>query len=136
MLVLTSRLHDKVVFPDFDASVEVVALQSGTVRLGIDAPEHVRVLRDSLPDRATEWGDEPTLHQINRLMEKRLEIARQGLDELRQHLQGGRTDDAQQVLEKIDEDLHLLRRRVRREVEQMMRTARQECEGKVVCRSR
>jgi len=137
MLVLTTRLHDKLIFPDFGASVEVVGLPSGAVRLGIDAPEHVRVLRDALPDRLREWGaDEPTLHQINGLMEKRLEITRQGLDELRQHLQNGDTEDAEAVLDKIDEDLLLLRRRVRREVEQLMRSSREQNERPAVCRSR
>lgn len=137
MLVLTSRLHDKVVFPDFNTSIEVVALQNGSVRLGVDAPEHVRVLRDGLPDRVREWGtEEPTLHQINGLLEKRLEIARHGLDELRQHLRNGKTEAAECVLDKIDEDLLMLRRRVRREVEQMMRSAREENDNPTVCRSR
>jgi carbon storage regulator CsrA len=137
MLVLSTRLHDKITFPDIDTIIEVVAMQSGTVRLGIDAPEKVRVLRDALPDRATEWGqDAPaTLHQLNRLVEKRLEITRQGLDEMRQHLQGGRTEDAEALLEKIDEDLLMLRRRVRREVEDMMQTAREQTIPPV-CRQR
>jgi len=137
MLVLSSRLHDKISFPDFAAIIEVVACQANGVRLGIDAPEHVRVLRDALPDRAAEWGSDKqtTLHQLNRMVEKRLEITRQGLDELRQHLQGGRPEDAEAVLEKIDEDLHMLRRRVRREVEEMMQSARAE-PAPAVCRSR
>jgi sRNA-binding carbon storage regulator CsrA len=127
MLVISSRQHDKISFPDFNTLIEVVALQGGTVRLGIEAPEQVRVLRDGLPDRS-EWGSEQpaTLHQLNRLVEKRLEITRQGIEELRGHLLVGRTEDAEAVLEKIDEDLHLLRRRVRREVEEMMQAAREE----------
>jgi hypothetical protein len=100
-------------------------------------PKHVRVLRDALPDRAAERNsaDQTTLHQLNRLVEKRLEITRQGLDELKQHLRNGRTEDAQEVLNKIDEDLHLLRRRVRREVEDMMQGAREKT-APTVCRSR
>jgi len=132
MLVLSTRLHDKLTFPDFNTSVEVVALQNGSVRLGIDSPEHIRVLRDGLTDRACEWGsEEPTLNQLNKLMEKRLEITRQGLEELRLHLHNGETTDAEQILEKIDEDLLMLRRRVRREVESLMTVLREDAERSV-----
>ena len=133
MIVLSSRQHDKIAFPDFDTTVEIVALQSGTVRLGIDAPENVRVLRDNLPER--NGGQAATLHQLNKLVEKRLEITRQGLDELRQHLAQGLSENAEAILERIDEDLLLLRRRVRRELEQMMQSER---DGKApsICRSR
>jgi carbon storage regulator CsrA len=123
MLVLTSRIHEKIIFPDFGATVEVVAIQPGSVRLGIEAPEGVRVLRQGIPDRGAEWGPAPedgvapALNRVKHLLDRRLEIARRGLDELRQHLQGGRTAEAEAVLNNLDEDLHLLRRRFRREVE-------------------
>jgi len=136
MLVLSTRLHDKISFPDFDTIIELVELQGNALRLGIDAPKNVRVLRDALPDRAGDRaGDGTTLHQLNRLVEKRLEITRQGLDELRQHLRNGETADAEAILDKIDEDLLMLRRRVRREVEGMMQDAREKS-GPAVCRSR
>jgi carbon storage regulator CsrA len=124
MLVLSTRLNEKVLLPDFATSIEVVAIQSGTVRLGISAPEEVRVLREGLPDRVAEWGPEPvseeqsaTLHNIKRLIDKRLEIARAGISEARQCLRAGLDEDARVLMEKVDEDLHLLRRRVRREIE-------------------
>jgi carbon storage regulator CsrA len=124
MLVLSTRLHEKVVLPDTQTTIEVVAIQSGSVRLGISAPEDVRVLREGIPDRLVEWGPEPvpedevpTLHAIKRLLDKRLEIAREGLSEAQQCLQSGQEEDAQVLLNKVDEDLHLLRRRLRRELE-------------------
>jgi sRNA-binding carbon storage regulator CsrA len=130
MIVLTGRLHDKISFPDFDTVIEVVALQPGTVRLGVDAPEKVRVLRDGLPERTSE--KQTTLNQLNRLVDKRLEITRQGIEELRQHMELGRTEDAEAVLDKIDEELRLLRRRIRREVESLLQSDR---EGKTpLCR--
>jgi hypothetical protein len=76
------------------------------------------------PDRVTEWGPAPaeetappTLLQINQLVDRRLEIARRGLSELRRHLLSGQEEDAATVLDKLDEELHLLRRRLRREAE-------------------
>jgi carbon storage regulator CsrA len=128
MLVLSSRLHEKIHLPDLHTTIEVVAIQSGAVRLGIEAPEDVRVLRQGIPDRVAEWGPAPTtsrateaevpaLQQVRRLVDRRLEITRVGIDELRRLLAGGRTSDAEAVLEKIDEDLRMLGRRLRREVD-------------------
>jgi carbon storage regulator CsrA len=141
MLVLSSRIHDKIILPDFGTAIEVVSIQPGSVRLGIDAPADVRVLREGIPDRVAEWGapaegEAPTLLQVKNLMDRRLEIARRGLDELRRHLECGRTEDAETVLEKLDEDLHLLRRRVRREVEKAVVAAGQREVPEPIVRSR
>jgi carbon storage regulator CsrA len=124
MLVLSSRVREKIVFPAFRTAIQVVAVQAGVVRLGIEAPEEVRVLREALPDREAEWGPppeafaEPTPLRLNQLVDRRLEVARRGLRELRQRLRAGHAADAETILEKLDEDLHLLRRRVSREAEQ------------------
>jgi carbon storage regulator CsrA len=123
MLVLSARINDTILLPDFHTSIEVVAIQSGTVRLGFIAPDDVRVLREGLPDRVAEWGErgpageESALAALKRLLDKRLEIARKGIDQAHSCLRRGQEEDARMLLEKVDEDLHLLRRRVRREIE-------------------
>jgi carbon storage regulator CsrA len=124
MLVLSTRLNEKILLPDSKTSIEVVAIQSGTVRLGITAPEDVRILRENVPDRVAEWGPEPgregrspTIQDVKQLIDRRLEIARKGIHEANKCLRAGQDEEARVLLEKIDEDLHLLRRRVRREVE-------------------
>ena len=58
-----------------------------------------------------------SLPQFNQLVDRRLAIAAKGLSELREHLAAGQKLDAQVVLEKLNEDLHLLRRRLHCEVE-------------------
>ena len=124
MLVLSSRVREKIVFPGFRTAIQVVAVQAGVVRLGIEAPEEVRVLREALPDREAEWGpppdapEEPTPLLLTQLVGRRLEIARRGLLELRQRLRAGHAEDAETILAKLDEDLHLLRRRLGCEAEQ------------------
>ena len=69
--------------------------------------------------RPLESDNSPTLPAIEQMLEKRLEIARTGIHEAQQLLDDGNEEDARIVLEKVDEDLHLLRRRVRREFEQV-----------------
>lgn len=49
---------------------------------------------------------------FSQMVERRLAIAQKGLAEVRQHLAAGQDEDADIVLEKINEDLHLLRRRI------------------------
>jgi carbon storage regulator len=52
MLVLARRLHEKIVFPTLDTTIQVVGLQGNLVRLGIDAPRDVPVFREEVYDPA------------------------------------------------------------------------------------
>lgn len=119
MLVLTRRPHETIVFPAFHTTVRVVSIQPNAVRLGVEAPAEVRVLTGEAADRGLRpsAGEPPTLLQLDRLVQERLEIARLGLAELRRRIGAGQDADAEILLNKIDEDLDLLQRRVRREVE-------------------
>ncbi|HEY7152447.1 MAG TPA: hypothetical protein VH575_00665 [Gemmataceae bacterium] len=55
------------------------------------------------------------------VVDRRLAIAQKGLDEARRYLAAGQTEDVDTVLEKLDEDLYLLRQRLRREAESATR---------------
>jgi hypothetical protein len=70
-----------------------------------------------LSDRARETNAvSVSFSQFTQMVDRRLSIARMGLAEARHHLAAGQAADADIVLEKIDEDLLLLRCRVEREV--------------------
>ena len=124
MLVLTRRPHETIVFPAFHTTVHVVSAQPHAVRLGVEAPPEVRVLTGEAAERGVRPAAAPTptdppasLVQLDQLVQKRLDIARLGLTELRRRLDCGQEDDAEIIRKKIDEDLNMLQRRVRREVE-------------------
>lgn len=71
-----------------------------------------------LSDRARDTNAlSPSFSQLTQMLDRRLAIAQIGLAEASQHLAAGQTEDAGIVLEKIDEDLHLLRCRLSREAE-------------------
>src|SRR5437870_3923833 len=55
MLVLSRRLNEKILLPTINAAIQVVEIKRGVVRLGIDAPPEVKILREELHDRAAEW---------------------------------------------------------------------------------
>jgi carbon storage regulator CsrA len=127
MLVLSRRSNEKIVFPGFGTSVQVLAIKSGVVRLGIQAPPAVTVLREEVQQRRAEWqapkarpdadGVPATFLELNQLINNRLHVASVGLAQLRQQLQAGLIEDAETTLVKIDEDWQLLRQRLGSEVE-------------------
>ena len=51
MLVLSRRVGERIFFPGIGAYVKVVAIHGRTVRLCIEAPPEVRILREELRDR-------------------------------------------------------------------------------------
>ena len=52
MLVLSRRSSEKILFPSINAVVQVLSIKGGAVRLGIDAPPEVTILREELRDQA------------------------------------------------------------------------------------
>ncbi len=51
MLVIARRVQESLVLPSVEASIHVVAVRSHAVRLGIEAPPEVTVLRGELYER-------------------------------------------------------------------------------------
>src|SRR3954467_14416131 len=97
MLVLSRRLNEKILFPGIQASVQVVAIKPGVVRLGVEAPPQVTILREEVPDRgAAARGKAPAaepaaaqLSQLNALVNSRLKVTGVGLELLRRQLGAG-----------------------------------------------
>jgi carbon storage regulator len=52
VLILTRRLNEQIVLPELEVTVRVVAIQGNAVRIGIAAPQQVRVLRQELLERS------------------------------------------------------------------------------------
>jgi carbon storage regulator len=51
MLVLSRRVGERIFFPGICAYVKVLSVKGNTVRLSIQAPQDVRILREELRDR-------------------------------------------------------------------------------------
>ena len=113
MLVLSRRLHEKIVFPGFHTTVEVVGVKPGAVRLGITAPPEVTVLREEVTDRDAAAAPEapPKLtHQLR----NRLNAAAVGLALLRRQLLAGQGGGAAETLGMIDREFENLRKQFER----------------------
>ena len=48
MLVLSRRVEEKICFPAIGVTVRVVGVKGGRVRLGIEAPPELTILREEL----------------------------------------------------------------------------------------
>jgi carbon storage regulator CsrA len=121
MLVLSRKLKEKIVFPTVGASVQILDIKRGLVRLGITAPPDVTILREEVPDRAAEWGrpqpqarppDRAAVQakddDLARRLGDRLKTAGMGLGLLRLQLEAGNTDEARATLAALHEDFQRL----------------------------
>lgn len=48
MLVLSRKEHEKIIFANLGVSVEIVRVSGNTVRVGIDAPPEIAIMRDEI----------------------------------------------------------------------------------------
>jgi two-component system, OmpR family, response regulator len=123
MLVLSRRLQEKIVLPTIQATIQVVAIKPGLVRLGIDAPPDVTILREEIQDLAGERlptvSAEPVMsageHQLRQLVAARLRIGRVGLEILQEKLKAGLVADAEIVRAEIEDEIQMLQQRLRGE---------------------
>jgi carbon storage regulator CsrA len=127
MLVLTRRLKQKIVFPSIPAEIQVLGIRGDQVRLGIEAAPQIAVLREELAGQPGSendsgafcsgafWSENPEssrefIHQLrNRLNDLGLNLAI-----LRQRVHQGQTENADLIINRIEEEL----RRLRQELEE------------------
>ena len=115
MLVLSRRPNEKVLFAGLGISVEVVRVNGHAVRLGIQAPSDVRVVRNELVENESlclKRADRSQFpQQIAERLRSRLQIAANELCELHERLEGGDADAEPaifrvfQELKSLDEEL-------------------------------
>ncbi|HEV3204308.1 MAG TPA: carbon storage regulator [Gemmataceae bacterium] len=121
MLVLTRKLNEKIVFPGTNISVQVLKIKPGKVGLGVDAPSEVTILREEIPDRQVNWGEQekgpqnrpentasgtlPSSGQKLKALSKDLGLARL-------QLRLGQSQTVQASLDRIHQDMQALLRQL------------------------
>ncbi len=104
MLVLTRREDQKVLFPNLGIAVEVVAILGNTVRLGIEAPREIRIVRSELelfpdPPATTTPNPSPDGSSVKSEVRNRLNAANLAIHLAQNQMQQGLAERAEEALE-------------------------------------
>ena len=108
MLVLSRGQTDKIIFPNLDITVEILRIAGNRVRVGIDAPKDVRVLRHELADKQSSAGGSARTSQLNHALCNRLNSANLALHLLQRQLDAGLAEEAETTLQKALRELDTL----------------------------
>jgi carbon storage regulator CsrA len=110
MLVLSRRLDEKILLPTIPAVIKVISSQAGLVRLGIEAPSDVPILREELAGQESALPRSETERSRPRhLLRNRLHNLTRGLKLLRKQLADAGTG-VRETLDDIEDELQDLKR--------------------------
>ncbi len=101
MLVLARRLHEKIILPTLDTTIQVVGLQGNMVRLGIEAPRDVTIYREEVFDPAAALADADRLAVPGHDVRNRLNNLGLGLALLQRQLPATLHAEARKTLEQV-----------------------------------
>lgn len=97
MLVLSRKENQRIVFPHLGITCEILKVAGNTVRVGIDAPADVRVLREEIADPQALEEAQQARHQRHELR-NRLNTANLALHVVQMQLDRGLSDQAEKTL--------------------------------------
>jgi carbon storage regulator CsrA len=115
MLVLSRRENDSVVFPNLGITVHVTRIEGRTVRLGIEAPRDVPVLRNEIAKTWTKWKDYPLGERPSKLshaLRNRLQSATLGLHLLHRSLEDGKYEEVETTILRVFRELDSMEQEV------------------------
>jgi carbon storage regulator CsrA len=112
MLVLSRKAEQKVCFPGLGITVHILQIKGSSVRVGVDAPVEVRIMRDELQDGT--GPSQPRTHVVRLPRELRHELRNQmntlslALHLFKQEIDSGHLQDAEETFEKLVEHIEQL----------------------------
>jgi carbon storage regulator len=116
MLVLARRLHEKIILPSLDITIQVVGLQGNLVRLGIEAPQEVGIFREEVYDAtrvAVAPMDSPA--PASQSIRNRVNTLGLSLALLQRQLSVSLTPEARQTLEQVNAQFDALKAQAQQE---------------------
>lgn len=113
MLVLSRRPGEKILFPSLGVSVEVLRSRGAVVRLGIEAPTEIPIIRGEIADSQDANGAPRSLSAVQRHdLRNQLNQLTLKLELLRMQLEAGKADEPDRMLSEAISDLSALERRI------------------------
>ena len=108
MLVLSRGQSEKIVFPNLDITVEILRIAGNKVRVGINAPKEVRVLRHEIADKQFGKDESAPTSQSRHAFRNRLNTANLALHLMQRQLEAGLTEQAETTLQHALRELDTL----------------------------
>ena len=96
MLVLSRRPQEKILFPTLGVTVQITSICKNIVRLGIDAPPSVAIMREEIASEADATTQDPL--SANHRLRNRLHTATLAVHLAQKQLQAGLNEDAEKTL--------------------------------------
>jgi carbon storage regulator CsrA len=116
MLVLSRRPKEKILFPSIHTEIEILGMKNGQVRLGIEAPPEISVIREELAGNTESdcgenqaGGDPDATREARHQIRNRLNDAGLMLAVLRGQIKRGDWERAEQTMAKLEEDFRLFK---------------------------
>ncbi len=117
MLVLARQRNERIVLPTVPATIEIVAIRPNGVRLGIDAPPEVVVLREEVLRRGmpltaattAEANAEVRLAQVRHVLRNRLHAIALSLELLRRQLPSTESE----MIHRVEDEVRALDQQLR-----------------------
>lgn len=113
MLVLSRRLNEKIEIPDINATIQVVALKSGVVRLGFIGPKDLKIFRAEIFDPEA-WKNDPRRRQqdVKAMIDRFMHSMRNRINSttlasalLRQQYDRGLYEEMERTLQRLEEEV-------------------------------
>lgn len=110
MLVLSRREDQQILFPNLNIRLQVLQVKGRVVKLGIDAPRDITILR---PEACSEVDLAATVSQSadgfdSHRLRNHLNTIRLGLALFQKQTEAGMDDDAQLTMQQVTDQLHKL----------------------------
>ena len=117
MLVLSRRLNEKLLIPCIRSSIQVLSIQGGQVRLGVEAPPEVAVFREEiyksdLQDEESTGDERPAVARgrVPALLRNRLARLALGLERLQRQMEGKLGANVRTALDQLGDEFDELAR--------------------------
>ncbi len=94
MLVLTRKVGEKILIPSIHTSIEVVEVKGERVRLGIQAPKSVKIVREELADSTSSAAPAAPATNQEHTLRNKLNLVALGLNIVQRQLEDGSSCEA------------------------------------------
>jgi carbon storage regulator CsrA len=101
MLVLSRRAGEKIVFPQSEITVHVLGVRGNVVRIGVEAPPEIKVLREELTGTPAPTAAKPPA--LSHDLRNRLNKINLLTNLLERQMAAGRTEEAETTVRKLSE---------------------------------